>query len=173
MRAEKQLLLDEIKQQIHAAKALVVTSYEKFSPEKMWGFSQELRKSGNHHFEVVKKRILKKALEDMEIDLQLDHMPGHIGVLFMDEDALTAIKAFYEMKSSGDNGFVVQKGIIDNCLYNASEIEDLSKLPGKNELRSQFLALFDAPAQQMVSVMDNLLTSVIFCLENKVEKEKK
>ena len=45
----------------------------------------------------------------------------------------------------------------------------MSKLPSKDEMRAQFLGTLEAPMAQTLAVMDALLTSVVHCLNNKVQ----
>jgi large subunit ribosomal protein L10 len=52
-------------------------------------------------------------------------------------------------------------------MCSASDVEQISKLPGKDEMRSQFLGTLEAPLAQTLSVLEALLTSVMYCLENK------
>ena len=53
----------------------------------------------------------------------------------------------------------------------AADVEKLSKLPGKDEMRAQLLATFEAPMAQTVAVMQSALCCVLYCLENKAKKE--
>ena len=52
-----------------------------------------------------------------------------------------------------------------------SRVEKLSKLPGKDEMRAQLLSVFEAPMAQTLAVMDALLASVVYCLDNKCQQE--
>ena len=53
----------------------------------------------------------------------------------------------------------------------ASDVERLSKLPSKDEMRAQFLSVLEAPMSQTLAVMEALLTSVPYCLDNKCKQE--
>jgi len=171
MRPEKQLLLDEIKDQMRQAKAFVVTRYDKLQPQLTWDLSQKLKESDSH-YEVVKKRLLYKALKEEKIDLGIDEIEGHVGVLFMQGDTAAATKTLFQFKEQLDDGFIIQKGIYEGQIFSPEEVVALATLPPLDELRAQFLGVLQAPSQDLVSVMQSLLTSVIYCLENKIEKEK-
>ena len=49
----------------------------------------------------------------------------------------------------------------------ASDVEQISKLPSKEEMRAQFLGTLEAPLSQTLGVIEALLTTVMHCLENK------
>ena len=61
-------------------------------------------------------------------------------------------------------------GRFDGQLYTAAQVERLSTLPGKNEMRSQFLSTLEAPLSQTLAVIEALLTTVPHCLENKAKQ---
>ena len=49
----------------------------------------------------------------------------------------------------------------------------LSTLPSKDELRSQFIGLLEAPMVQTVSLLDNVISSLVTALEEKRKLEEK
>ncbi|MBI2743493.1 MAG: 50S ribosomal protein L10 [Chlamydiales bacterium] len=166
MRPEKQLLLDEIKQKIDSSKAFVLTKYSRLSPNVSAHFRQSLGKSGGS-FEVVRKRILIKAAQAAGISLDGETLKGHIGVVFADADVVQTTKAFYEFSKENAEVFQVLGGQFEGKIVSAKDVEQISKLPSQLEMRAQFLATLEAPLGQTLAVMQALLTSVIYCVENK------
>lgn len=170
MRPEKQLLLDDIKEQIEQRGSFVIMQYLGLDANSTSDFRQQIADLGGD-LEMVKKRILIKAAQDVGIELDLSMLPGHIGIVFTGEDAIQTTKAVYQLRKEKKNSINVLGGRFDGQLYSAEDVETLSKLPGKDEMRAQLLSTFVAPAQQTVSVMDALLCSVLHCLENKSSEE--
>ena len=66
-----------------------------------------------------------------------------------------------------EENFKILNGRFEHKDYSAKEVIELSRLPSLDEMRSQFVATLEAPMSQTVAVMESLLTSVLFCLENK------
>src|ERR1700692_174834 len=102
MRAEKQLLLDEIKEQLDRSKAIVLASYQQLSPNLSAGFRDELRKQGGS-LEVVRKRVLIKAAQAAGITLDPDTLEGHIAVIFADEDPVSTTKAIFAFSKQNED----------------------------------------------------------------------
>lgn len=165
MREEKQLLLDEIKEKIDSASAFVVVKYGTLKANDANDFRRNIGKSGAE-FEVVRKRVLLKAAEAAGVDLSSVSLEGNVGVVFSGEDAVETTKAVCEHDSLTPLG-----GRFDGQIYQADDVEKLSKLPGKDEMRAQLLGLFEAPMSHTVGAMEALLTSVMHCLQNKVDQE--
>lgn len=166
MRAEKQLLLDEIKEKIDGSVALVLTKYQKLNPNKASDFRVLVQKTGGS-FEVVRKRILIKAAEAAGFMIDLSTLEGHIGVIFAEKDPVQVTKVIYQFSQANEDLFTVLGGRFEGKFFSAQDVEQISKLPSRDEMRSQFLALLEAPLSQILGCMDSLLTSVMHCLENK------
>lgn len=171
MRHEKQLLLDEIKNKIADSKSFILTRYIKMKANSAWDFRGNIVKVGGD-YEVVRKRILIKAAAEAGIHLDINNLEGHIGVVFPGSDPIEATKVVFQYGQGNDKSIEVIGAHLDGRLYLAKDVERLSKLPGKNEMRSQLLGLFEAPMSQTLAVMEALLTSVIYCLDNKGKEEK-
>jgi len=167
MRAEKQLLLDEIKQKIDSSSAMIITRYNRLPPNLSWDFRDRLTKAGSL-FEVVRKRIFVKAAEMSGIKIDESILSGHIGVVFVQQkDSMASAKMIFKFSEDNPDLLQVIYGKIEGKEYSGPEVEFLSKLPGINELRSEFLALLVSPMSQILSVMEAVVSEPISILEQK------
>ncbi|MCI0382561.1 MAG: 50S ribosomal protein L10 [Chlamydiae bacterium] len=172
MRAEKQFILDDITEKIANSKALVITRYRGLDPNIASNFRNELAKSGAA-FTAVRKRILMKAAEKEGISLSRDMLPGHIGLVFTNEDPIIATKAIFQFDQKNEEKlFEVLGGRFEGVFYSSADVKAISVLPAKDEMRAQFLGILEAPMTQTLSVMESMLASIIHCFANKAEKEK-
>lgn len=157
MRAEKHLLLDEIKQKIDSSTALIVARYDRLPPNLSWELRDQLAKSGSV-FEVVRKRVFLKAAEQAGIKLDESLLKGHIGVVFVQQpDAMPSAKMVCKFSGDNQNVLEVVCGQIEGKIYGGSEVVQLAKLPGLDEMRSQFIALLVSPMSQTLAVFDALI----------------
>lgn len=171
MRKEKQLLLDELKGQITKFGSFVVMRYISLSANKANQFRREVLKLGGD-VEVMRKRILVKAANEAGVSIETIDLPGHIGVVYSATDPIEMTKLVLKFSQENDKAIEVIAGRFDGVIYNAADVERLSKLPGKDEMRAQLLGTLEAPMAQTLAVMDALLTSVVHCLNNKCEQVK-
>src|SRR3990167_3882280 len=135
MRQGKELLLSEIQEKIGASTAMIVTRYEKLTPNTSWQLRDQLAKSGGG-FEVVRKKIFLKAAEQAGVQIDESLLKGHVGVAFIHQpDAMPSAKLIF--KFSADNGQLLEVlcGQIDGKMVPGADLEILSKLPGINEMR--------------------------------------
>ncbi len=169
MRPEKELLLEEIEGKISGAQAFVITRYQEFGANLATAFRREIRKTGGE-FEVVPKRLLLKAAERIGVSLPADELSGHIGVVACGTDAVSTTKAVIQFGKDNGEAIKVALGRFDGVIYGPREVEEISKLPDLGQMRAQLLGLFEAPMAELLSVMEALLSSVIYCLENKSQQ---
>ena len=66
MKAEKELLLDEVKNQMNSQAAFVIMRYERLNANKANDFRREIAKFGGN-IEIVRKRLLVKAAEALGV----------------------------------------------------------------------------------------------------------
>lgn len=170
MRQEKQLLLDEIKDKIDGSTALVLTRYAKLTPNVSDGFRRSISAAGGS-YAVVRKRVLVKAAEIGGITLDPKMLKGNIGVMFLYEDPLAPTKALFKFADENKETFEVLAGHFEGKLCSAADVKAISQLPSQDVMRAQFLGLLEAPMSQTLAVMEALLTSIMYCLENKNKEE--
>lgn len=166
MRQEKQLLLEEIKGQISHYGSFVIMRYHGLAANTANAFRRDIAQNGGN-VEVVRKRVLLKAADTLGVKLDTDALEGHIGLVFTGKDPMETAKIVFKYSQETSEAIKVIGGRFDGQLYGAEDMEMLSKLPGKNEMRAQLLGTLEAPMSQTLAVMEALLTSVAYCLENK------
>ncbi|MCE2983560.1 MAG: 50S ribosomal protein L10 [Parachlamydia sp.] len=169
MRQEKQLLKQEIVDKIQRHPSFVIMQYAGLSANQANAFRRQLGRIGGD-VEVVRKRVLFKAAQDAGIELEESALEGHIGLVFLGEDPIEATKAVYQFSQEQDKVIQVLGGRFDGRLYAGADVERLSKLPGKDEMRAHFLGTLEAPMSQTLAVVEALLASVAYCLDNKVKQ---
>jgi len=166
MRQEKQYLLDEVEGQLEQYGSFVIMQYSGFTANAVHQFRRDIAKLGGN-VEVMRKRILLKAAEAKGHKLALADLPGHIGLVFSGNDFIETTKLVFKYRQETDKAINVLGGVFEGKLYSGQEVEKLSKLPSKDVMRAEFLATLEAPMSQTLAVMEALLSSVIYCLDNK------
>jgi len=154
MRAEKQLLLDEIATQIKGSNSLIVASYDKLPPNSVWELRSKLSQAGSH-LEVVRKRIFLKAALDAGIQIDESLLKGHVGVVFVQgSDAIPSAKIVLSFSEANSHSMKLLCGQMDGKIVLGNEVEELSRLPGLDEMRAILLGLLVSPMSQTLAVLE-------------------
>ena len=169
MRAEKQLLLDEIQEKMEGANTFLLTRYERLDAKTTTDFRKSVRESGGD-FEVVRKSVLKKACEAIGVTFDPELMEGHIALVLAYKDPVATIKAVFKTGKETNGAIKVMAGRFEGMMYSAADVEKISKLPDMDTMRAGFLGLLEAPMAQTLAVMDALLTSMPHLLANRIQQ---
>ncbi len=169
MRQEKGLLKQAIQEKIHQHPSFVIMQYAKMNANTANLLRRQVRKSGGD-VEVLSKRLFLKSVNELGIAIERAVLDGHIGLIFLGKDPIESVKAVFKFSQEKDNIINILGGRFDGALYSGEDVDRLSKLPGKDEMRALFLSTLEAPMSQTLAVIEALLTSVPFCLENKAKE---
>lgn len=170
MRAEKDLLKQEIQDKLDRFGSFVIMQYSSLAANTANEFRREVGKLGGD-VEVVRKRVLLKAAEAAGVPLDISLLPGHIGIVFLGQDPIEMTKRVFKFSQDREKVIQIIGGRFDGQLYTGADVERLSTLPGKDEMRAQLLSVFEAPLSQTLAVMEAVLASIPYCLDNKGKQE--
>lgn len=170
MRPEKELLKQEITDKLRLFPSFVLMRYGKLSANAANDFRRQVGKQGGDVL-IVRKRVLLKAAVDAGLPIGKETLDGHIGVVFLGADPIETTKTVVKFSQDREKVLQLLGGRFDGRFYSGPDVERLSTLPNKNEMRAQLLSVFEAPLSQTLAVIEALLTSVPHCLENKTKLE--
>ncbi len=170
MRKEKEYLLEEIADSIPQGSNLVLVNYGKMEPNQTHDFRRRISKAGGNYL-VVKKRIFRKAAETKGMKIDISHLKGNVGFVVAKENFLEATKELYTFRSENKDALEVLGGHFEGSFCSPSQVEMISKLPSLPEMRAQFLGTLEAPLSHTLGVVEAILTSIIYCLDNKAKDQ--
>jgi large subunit ribosomal protein L10 len=170
MRAEKELLLNEIYDKITASKGFIVTQYKSLAPQVSWELANVL-KENECHFEVVKKSVFFKAVQKANVAIDNQALLGQVGILFIENDLVKAAKTLCKFIDDNGEMFKVLSAHVAGQAYSEQDVVSLSRLPSMDVLRAQVLGLFESSMSETLAVMQSLLTCIIYCFINKCQKD--
>jgi large subunit ribosomal protein L10 len=172
-KAGKTTLIGEVKGKFDKATSAVLLDYKGMTVESATKLRANFRKAGVE-YQVVKNTLIKHALKESAYSDKLGKtLTGMTGVAWSYEDpsaAAKVVKAF--RKEEGDAGKLqVKAGLLDGTVLDGKAVEDqLATMPGKDELRAQFLMTLQAPLTQFVQLLQAPAQNFVYAL---VAKEKK
>jgi large subunit ribosomal protein L10 len=149
-RAEKERQIAELKSLIIGKQSVILTDYRGMSVGEMFDFRRECDKEGVG-YRVVKNTLTKLALAGTDYELLNDALTGPVGLLYSDDPVAPARVLTKFIKDC--EALNIKLGYLDGKTLVEKDIEALSKLPSKDELRAQLLSVMNAPAQKFVGVL--------------------
>jgi large subunit ribosomal protein L10 len=169
VKREKQLLLDEMKEQMQQSGSFIIAQYQKMSGTRAHEFRRELAKIGGY-FEVVRKRMFIEAAQHLGITFSVDQLPGHVGLVLGALDPIEASKVVLQFSDNNDKAMQLVGGFVEGQKTSAEDVQWMAKLPGKDQMRAELLGLLEAPASGLLGTMDAVLSGVVRVVDSKLNE---
>ncbi|MFA5070551.1 MAG: 50S ribosomal protein L10 [Patescibacteria group bacterium] len=167
-RQEKELEIKKLAKDLEAMKALVFVNYEKLKVNEINLLRKTLRENKVEYF-VAKKTLLKKALKEKKMDINLDELTSGFALAFGLEDEVMPAKLCYEFAKIHENLKLVG-GIFENKLIGKEQVLAMAKLPSKEELLYKLVYVIKSPVTGLVNTLKGNLNKLVYVLKAIQEK---
>lgn len=144
-------IVEEYKNLIEGCKAVFITDFIGLTVEEISMVRRKLD-DANAKYKVVKNTLFKIASKDSMIEEITENLVGTNGAVFVQDDPVIVAKTLNEIIKEYNN-FKYKTGILEGKIISEEQLEALAKLPSKEVLQAQMLALFVAPATNMVNLL--------------------
>ena len=136
--------------------------------------TNELRnilRENNVEYTVAKKTLLKLALKEAGMkDVDVDKMTSGLGVAFGIKDEIMPAKVL-AMFAKKHPELKLIGGIFENKFIDANKVAELAEIPGREELFTKLVWLFNYPVSGLVNVLAGNLRSLVYALKAIQEKK--
>jgi large subunit ribosomal protein L10 len=152
-RTEKQTFVDGFRVKVEEAPVLYLTDFSGLDVESMTLLRQQLKDSGAEYL-VVKNRLVKRAVADLDIPDISEALLGPTGVVLGYEGVVEPAKVVSDFAKQHDDRPVFKLGIIDKKLVSAVEIQRLAELPPRGQLLAELAGALEAPMAALASALE-------------------
>lgn len=168
IRPEKQAMEAEIKETVAGALYMIVADYAGMDMPTTTALKNSLLENGAR-YSVVKNRLALRSLGSEVKDL----FQGQSALIYGDGDVVEVAKIIQKFRKENAKP-EIRGAIVEGKNINAKEVDQLSKLPSKEVLYAMLVGTLQAPMSQVVGVMNNKISSLVYVLEaarNKKEQD--
>ena len=127
---QKQVVIDEIKERVEAAKTIVLFDYRGITDSEAKELRCKLRES-NSDYKVYKNTLMARAFNDLGIDLN-EGLTGPSAFAF-GEDQIAPIKTLSEF-AKDHPALVLKVGIVDGEKADAAKLAEYATIPSREGL---------------------------------------
>jgi large subunit ribosomal protein L10 len=169
-RASKLEKVKKLAVELEHSTSAIIGTFKGLTASKDFELRKIIRKAGGS-YHVVKNKLAERAAEGSKVEAALKGLKGVSAVAYTSGDPVALAKALSEwVKENAE--FTFKLGIVDGKVINISEIEQLAKMPGKEELFSKLLFLINSPAQRLSTVINATGRNLAVVVNQGVEKGK-
>lgn len=162
-RSEKAAIIEKIKVAVDESSIAVIADFKGMPVEEMTRLRVKLREVSGELL-VVKNTLARIALTGTTHDVIKDTFRENCAILVTKEDAVALAKAVMDFAKTSKT-FAVRHAGMDGQQLSVAQLEQLSKLPGKQELLAMTLGTLNAVPTNFVSLLANTIRGVLYALK--------
>lgn len=166
-REEKSELISRLSASLENAPSVVVAGFSGLTVEATDSLRSQMRQA-EVSYEVVKNTLVKRAVMGTTKENLGPLFKGTTAIAFHQDDPALPAKILKDFLK-GNKGLTIKGGWVDGTLLDEAGVEILSKLPGRDELRSSLLSVFNGAATKFVRVLNAAPTDFVQVLRARGE----
>lgn len=170
-RAERTQKIEDLKKLFSALQGGVLTDYRGLKVAQLTELRRRLR-AQKVSYRVLKNTLVKKALKGTALEDLSPLLEGPTGFAIGAEDPIAPARISLEFAKDNE-ALKIKGGFITGKVLTAKDVTELSKLPGMQGLRAQFLFVLNAPAQQLLGVFNGAQREFLGVLDAQARKLEK
>jgi large subunit ribosomal protein L10 len=152
LKPQKEKDLQELTEKLKEAKSVVFTDYRGTTVKDLDKFRKALKKE-NVFSKVYKITLVRKAMEANGIDAASVQYKTPVILALSNEDEVAPARIVKNL-TKDIKTLSILEGIMEGKVFSKAQVEAMGDLPGKDQLRAQFLATIMGPVSAFVRVLD-------------------
>lgn len=152
MRTEKQFISKEYLNRLNSSPFFIVVDYRGLTVTNFTELRKRLRATGSE-VHVVKNSIFRVAAKEAGVADLKGSLSGQLAVVTGQKDVSSAAKILKTFTTEFSKG-AVHFGYLNNQRLENKDLMELADLPSLDVLRAKLLGLFQAPAGQLVRMIN-------------------
>ena len=169
-KSEKQKDMETLRTELKKAANIFLTGYEKLTVQQDFELRKTVRGAGGT-YKVVKNNIAEKAAAGSPSGDLLKELKGMCSIAYTSGDPVALAKAL-TVYAKANPTFTFKAGMVEGRVVDVSGINALATLPSKEEIFSKLLYVINAPAQQLVTVMNAVGRNLAVVVDQGVKENK-
>ena len=160
--------VQETVERLGRAQSVVVVDYQGLTVAEISDLRGKLREAGAE-MKVIKNRLTKRALAEANCDPLDEILVGPIALAFGFEDPVGPAKVCVDY-AKGNDKLQLRGGLLEGKSVDLALINSLAKLPGRQELLTQFAVVLKSPARSMAMALQASVKKVVFAMKARADQ---
>jgi large subunit ribosomal protein L10 len=167
----KSARIDEMKEKLERARGAVLLTTQGLTVAEVTDLRRKLRAAGLE-LHVVKNTLLRIASERAHYQDLSGLLHGQTAIALSYDDEIAAAKVITDYLKTARIGkpVTIKAGILELAPISAQQVEDLAKIPGKEQLRGQVVATIHGPLNQLYGLLTAPMRDLVNVLEGRIRQ---
>ena len=150
----KQPIVQAIADDIKDAQSVVLVDYLGLTVAQDTELRKQLREAGVI-YKVCKNTMMKRAFEGTEFAGLEEYLEGPSALVVSKDDATAPARIICKFAKTAE-ALEVKAGVVEGNVYDAAGINELSKVPSREELLSKLLGSLQSPITNLARVLNQI-----------------
>ena len=150
----KQPIVQAIVDDIAGAQSIVLVDYRGLTVAEDTELRKQLREAGII-YKVCKNTMMKRAFEGTDFAQLDEYLEGPSAIAIAKEDATAPARIICKFAKTA-KALEVKAGVVEGTVYDANGVEELSKVPSREELLSKLLGSLQSPITNLARVLNQI-----------------
>jgi large subunit ribosomal protein L10 len=162
----------QLKTLLADAKTFFLVDYQGLSAAELNALRANVRKAGGRIL-VTKNTLIQVVLKEQGIEGFAEVLQGPTALVLVGDDPVATAKAVNDFAKTQAKELPSSKGgMLQGSKLEADAISRIAKLPSREQLLSELLAVMQAPLQQLIGVLEGPQRNLVGVIQNYSDKLK-
>ncbi len=162
-KSDKHNMVANYEEGLAAAPHAFVLSYQGISVPQDTELRAKIRESGAQ-YQVVKNTLALRAIQGKPLGERPEIFTGPTAVAYSEGDAVALAKALTEFVKTAP-AVEFKAGVVEGKMVEPDQIQDIAKLPSREELIAKLLFLLQSPVTRLVRDLNQLQQRFVVVLD--------
>ena len=169
VRPEKVAAVEEIKAQLEASQAAVITEYRGLTVQQLAELRTKLLETESS-YKVSKNTLVRRAVSALGLGDLDELLVGPTAVVYVKGDPIAAAKVISSF-SKEHPALVVKGGVLDGRILSQDETKGLATVDSLDVSRAKIAGMLVAPLQQIVMLLEAPTARILFVLDELAKRD--
>ena len=163
--------ISELTDMLERARGAVLLTTQGLTVGEVTELRRRLRAAGLE-LHVVKNTLLRIAAERAHYQDLSELLHGQTAIAISYDDEITAARTITDYLRTARTGkpVTVKAGLLEQAPITAKQVEDLAKIPGKEQLRAQVVGTIHGPLNQLYGLLTAPMRDLVNVLEARIRQ---
>ena len=150
----KKPIVEEISANIKDAQSVVLVDYRGLTVDEDTRLRKELREN-NITYKVYKNTFMNFAFKGTDFEALAPYLEGPSAIAISTEDATAPARILAKFAKTAQ-ALEIKAGVVEGTVYDAQGIEQIAKVPSREELLSKLLGSLQSPITNLARVLNQI-----------------
>jgi len=164
LKAEKQTIVEQIQDQFKNSVSAICVDFRGVNVEKITNFRRQVQDASGT-YQVVKNTLARRAVADTSFEGLREFLVGPTGVIFCEGEPMEPAKVAVAFAKETNGALQVKGAVIDGIVFDAKGVEQISKLPSRQEMLGQLVSSLQSPLNGLVGTLEGVTREFVYTLQ--------